>query len=131
MDSKHCFFRIRTKRVGWLLGATMGMLLRTNSRQPDNTWSVNANNVDDNSQDPQVLEASLAITATAEMATLSGSAVADQPFFTPVQVFLPPMYSAPLGPVNLPDTSDEGLLHYFMTVASKTWSALDSFGMSS
>lgn len=53
-----------------------------------------------------------------------------QPLFTPVQVFLPPMYSAPLGPVNLPDTTDEGLLHYFMTVASKTWSALDSFGTS-
>jgi len=50
--------------------------------------------------------------------------------YTPVQVFLPPMYTTPVGAVNLPDTSDEGLLHYFMTVASKTWSALDSFGLS-
>lgn len=52
----------------------------------------------------------------------------NQASYTPVQVFLPPMYSAPLGAVSLPDTTDEGLLHYFMTVASKTWSALDSFG---
>jgi hypothetical protein len=48
--------------------------------------------------------------------------------YTPVQVFLPPMYTTPVGAVSLPDTTDEGLLHYFMTVASKTWSALDSFG---
>jgi hypothetical protein len=51
--------------------------------------------------------------------------------YTPVQVFLPPMYTTPVGAVSLPDTTDEGLLHYFMTVASKTWSALDSFGLSS
>jgi hypothetical protein len=48
--------------------------------------------------------------------------------YTPVQVFLPPMYNGPVGAVSLPDTTDEGLLHYFMTIASKTWSALDSFG---
>lgn len=65
---------------------------------------------------------------TNEIHLITPSLAGTQASYTPVQVFLPPMYSAPLGAVSLPDTTDEGLLHYFMTVASKTWSALDSFG---
>lgn len=48
----------------------------------------------------------------------------------PIQSFIPPVFSAPFGAVTLPGLSDRELMQYFVSVASRTASAINANGAS-